>query len=154
MSSHVEEVIAASKRRATRQGENELCPFCQIIPSQTQKGFASHVGKHLREISLAALPALNSCSDSESDGSDGDDGDDDEDGQGGNKQTEDGAEDGEDGKSCRSNESCETLTDRVSRRVSISQSTEGSETTSEDNERDTHEVSPAPDAPRFEVFRL
>jgi hypothetical protein len=77
--SQIEEVIAGSERLAIRQGVSELCPFCQTVPSETQKGFASHVGRHLQEISLAALPALDSYSDGESsdDGNDGNDGNDD-----------------------------------------------------------------------------
>jgi len=66
ISSQVEEVMAASKRQAAKQGEKEMFSFCQTTPSQTQKSFAGHVGKHMQDISLAALPTLNSCSDSDS----------------------------------------------------------------------------------------
>jgi hypothetical protein len=59
----------------------EMCPFCQISPSQTQKGFASHVGRHHQEISLAALPRLEEGSDNGSENDDSDDDNDSEDGQ-------------------------------------------------------------------------
>lgn len=95
--SQIEEVFVASKRLATRQGISELCPFCQTVPSETQKGFARHVGRHLQEISLAALPTLDLYPEDESsgDGSEGNsDGDEDVDTKG-----------SEDGRSLRSDES-------------------------------------------------
>jgi hypothetical protein len=82
-SSQIEEFISASKRFVSRNGSDEKCPFCLTAPSQTQRSFASHVGRHLQEISLAALPLLDASSDDE-DGSDssGDNNDDDGNGSG------------------------------------------------------------------------
>jgi hypothetical protein len=75
--SQVEEYISVSKRLTTCKVENELCPFCLTTPSQTEHGFASHVGKHQQEISLAALPRLDDDSDDEGGAEDDDDPDDD-----------------------------------------------------------------------------
>jgi hypothetical protein len=75
--SQIEEMVAASKRILPCTVSNELCPFCLTAPAQTQKGFASHVGKHQQEISLAALPRLDDTSGN--DGADDDDEDDDSD---------------------------------------------------------------------------
>jgi len=80
--SQVEEYISASRRRMACKVEYEVCPFCLTAPSQTQDGFASHVGKHQQDISLAALLRLDDYSDDEEsinddkDSDDGDDGDD------------------------------------------------------------------------------
>jgi hypothetical protein len=73
-SSQIEEIMSASKRLTPRDASAEACPFCLTIPAQSQRGFASHVGKHQQEISLAALPNLeDSGEDGSSDESDGDD---------------------------------------------------------------------------------
>jgi hypothetical protein len=74
----VEDVVSASRRVVIRDAAQEQCPFCLTCPSQTQKGYASHVGRHLQEISLAALPVIEAASDDESENGDDDD-DDDED---------------------------------------------------------------------------
>lgn len=76
MSLQISEVIAASKRLEMRDGSNEVCPFCLVAPAQTQKAFARHVGRHLREISLAALPTTDTSSDGDSDDDNSDDDDD------------------------------------------------------------------------------
>jgi uncharacterized C2H2 Zn-finger protein len=57
-SSQIEEIIRSSKRLVTRDASTEQCPFCLTALARTQKAFASHVGKHQQEISLAALPNL------------------------------------------------------------------------------------------------
>jgi hypothetical protein len=54
----IDEFLSALKRLIPCRVGNELCPFCLTTPAQTQDGFASHVGKHQQEISLAALPRL------------------------------------------------------------------------------------------------
>jgi hypothetical protein len=79
--SQVEEFMSVSKRLLPCKVEDEICPFCLTKPSQSQGGFASHVGKHQQEISLAALPTLEDFSDDESinDGKTSDDDDDDSD---------------------------------------------------------------------------
>lgn len=71
----IEDVVSASKRICPRSAALEICPFCATAPAQTQKVFASHVGKHLQEISLAALPNLDEESDEDFSDSSGDDGD-------------------------------------------------------------------------------
>jgi len=60
-----EEVFAASRRSVPRDARAEMCPFCRTAPAMTQKGFASHVGRHLQETSLVALPRPESPSDDE-----------------------------------------------------------------------------------------
>jgi len=74
--SQIDEVMSASKRIIPRDGTAENCPFCLTIPAINQKAFASHVGKHLQEISLAALPNLDESGE-EGSSDDSDDGDDD-----------------------------------------------------------------------------
>lgn len=66
-----EEVFTASKRLIPKDPRAEMCPFCLTAPAETQNGFACHVGRHLREISLVALPRFESPLDDETD--DGDD---------------------------------------------------------------------------------
>lgn len=102
--SQIDEVIVASKRLGARQIITDLCPFCQTVPSGTQKGYAKHVGKHLKEISLAALPRWDSHSEDESSNSSngGDEENSDSDGDGGTKYREDS-------KSLGSNPSVNTL---------------------------------------------
>jgi hypothetical protein len=81
--SQIEEFVGASKRFVSRDGRDEKCPFCLTISSQTRKSFAGHVGRHLQEISLAALPLLEDSPDDKSDSEsygddDGNNGDDDD----------------------------------------------------------------------------
>jgi len=75
----VEEFISLSKRLILCNTEDEICPFCMTKPSRSQAGFASHVGKHQQEISLAALPRLDDYSDDESTGGEDENDDDDSD---------------------------------------------------------------------------
>jgi cobalamin biosynthesis protein CobT len=75
----VEDVVSTSRRVVIRGAAKEQCPFCLTCPSQTQKGYASHVGRHLQEISLAALPVIEAASDDENENDDDDDDDDDND---------------------------------------------------------------------------
>lgn len=65
--SQIEEFVSASKRFISRDGSAEECPFCLTVLSQTRRLFASHVGRHLQEISLAALPVHLTSSDDETD---------------------------------------------------------------------------------------
>ena len=62
----VEELMTVSKRLIPCKVEDAVCPFCLTKPAQTQGRFASHVGKHQQEISLAALPRFDDDSDEES----------------------------------------------------------------------------------------
>ena len=65
----VQEMVSASSRMIPRDPSTEICPFCHITPSQTEKALARHIGKHLQEVSFAALPNMESSSqDSISDG--------------------------------------------------------------------------------------
>ncbi|TAQ84989.1 hypothetical protein B7494_g6698 [Chlorociboria aeruginascens] len=68
--SQVEQLITASKRNIVRSAETEICPFCLTYPARTQKVFASHVGRHLQEISLSALPRIDLLSGNNSDDDD------------------------------------------------------------------------------------
>jgi hypothetical protein len=74
----VEYIVSTSRRVVIRDAAQEQCPFCLTCPSQTQKGYASHVGRHLQEISLAALPVIEAASDDENETDDDDDDDDDD----------------------------------------------------------------------------
>jgi hypothetical protein len=61
--SQVQEIMSTSKRLVPCTTATQICPFCLTTPSETQAGFASHVGKHQQEIALAALPMLADGSD-------------------------------------------------------------------------------------------
>jgi hypothetical protein len=78
------EVLATARRIVARNASLEECPFCLTAPAQTEKGFASHVGKHLQDISLAALPNLEMDSDQANSGDDSDGDEDDYKGSEGN----------------------------------------------------------------------
>jgi len=62
-SSQIEELISASKRIVPCDAGKEMCLFCISAPAKTREGFARHVGKHQQDISLAALPNLDTSSD-------------------------------------------------------------------------------------------
>ncbi|RFU32260.1 hypothetical protein B7463_g4072, partial [Scytalidium lignicola] len=61
------DILSASRRLVPCNIEEELCPFCSTAPADTQNGYILHVGKHQREISLAALLNLNGILDDECD---------------------------------------------------------------------------------------
>jgi hypothetical protein len=46
--------------------ELESCPLCLEVPGKSQRYFATHVGKHMEAIALAALPRDDDFTDSES----------------------------------------------------------------------------------------
>jgi hypothetical protein len=71
-SSQIEELISASKRIIPCDPAKEMCPFCISAPAKTREGFARHVGKHQQDISLAALPNMDTSSDSGSSNDDND----------------------------------------------------------------------------------
>lgn len=48
----------AYKTRA-KPTENEECPLCQVIPGKSRREFVKHVGRHMEEIALIALPRDN-----------------------------------------------------------------------------------------------
>lgn len=64
--SQVKDLVAASAESAPRPIQTECCPFCDVDPLLSLRTFASHVGKHLQQISLAAIPLPDNGSDSES----------------------------------------------------------------------------------------
>lgn len=74
-STQVEEVMSACKRLLPCVVSTQFCPFCLTVSAQTQKGFASHVGKHQQEIALAALPNLEETDEDSSDDDDNSDDD-------------------------------------------------------------------------------
>lgn len=43
----------------SRSGEIEECPLCRVIPGKSRRAFVKHVGRHLEEIALMALPRDN-----------------------------------------------------------------------------------------------
>jgi len=45
--------VSASKQISSWSAAFEICPFCVTTPTQTQKGFVSHVAKHLQGSYLA-----------------------------------------------------------------------------------------------------
>ena len=53
-------IATAAVRLIQRPVEDENCPFCFTPCAQTQRGFAAHVGKHLQDVSLFALPRQDS----------------------------------------------------------------------------------------------
>jgi hypothetical protein len=63
--SQIEEFLSSSRRLIPCKVESQMCPFCQTTTFHSHGGFASHVGKHQQEISLAALPRLADNSDDE-----------------------------------------------------------------------------------------
>lgn len=132
--SQIEEVIAASKRLLLRHSISELCPFCQTVPSESQRGFASHVGRHLQEISLAALPALDLYTDgSSSDDNDAEERDDDYD---------ENAERSMDDEPIQLDQSHQSLRDPVSSTDLLPASTKGLEQPLKVDAREANEVSP------------
>ena len=77
--SQIEEITFSSKRHIPRNAAAEVCPFCTTTVAQTQREFASHVGKHQQEISLAALHNLDTSYDDGSSDSNNSSNDDDND---------------------------------------------------------------------------
>ncbi|MCJ1248660.1 hypothetical protein MMC30_005878 [Trapelia coarctata] len=68
--SQVDEVVLAARRLTVRPAAKEKCPFCLKTPATTKGGFAAHVGKHMRDIALFALPPLDGNDEDESVGTD------------------------------------------------------------------------------------
>jgi hypothetical protein len=62
----IETVVATAARSDERPSEQEVCPLCHTQPAKTKRAFASHVGKHLQEISLASIPVSETADDDES----------------------------------------------------------------------------------------
>jgi hypothetical protein len=108
-SSQIEELISASKRTVPCDAAKEMCPFCISAPAKTREGFARHVGKHQQDISLAALPNMDTSSD---DGSSNDDNDSKGDDYGEedsiNNRDDDGDDSGSRGFDAKNNDSDET----------------------------------------------
>lgn len=46
--------------------EDEPCPLCQVVPGKSRREFVKHVGQHMEEIALMALPR-DDCEESEAD---------------------------------------------------------------------------------------
>ena len=51
---HVAEKMALKKR--AKAAATEECPLCQVTLERSRREFVKHVGKHMEEIALAALP--------------------------------------------------------------------------------------------------
>jgi hypothetical protein len=62
--SQVEDAVNAVARTVFQPAREQKCPFCLTVPGDTKRTFASHVGKHMQDIALAALPLF---ADSDSD---------------------------------------------------------------------------------------
>ena len=52
----IEDATTATMRIMELPIERQLCPFCATASFHTKRAFAAHVGKHMQEIALAALP--------------------------------------------------------------------------------------------------
>jgi uncharacterized Zn-finger protein len=53
--------------------EDQVCPFCQTTPSTTRREFVKHVGRHMEDVALAALPMEDYFDNSEATSSTGSD---------------------------------------------------------------------------------
>ncbi len=49
-----------------RPAEDEKCPFCQVVLGKSRRAFVKHVGRHMEEIALTALPRDNDDKESDS----------------------------------------------------------------------------------------
>lgn len=86
-----------------------MCPFCISAPAKTREGFARHVGKHQQDISLAALPNMDTSSDNGSSNDDNDsNGDDHKEEDSINNRDDDGDGSGSRGFDAKNNDSDET----------------------------------------------
>ncbi|KAI9881508.1 MAG: hypothetical protein M1830_000071 [Pleopsidium flavum] len=56
-SSQVEDAVRAETTRMLYQpNAKQMCPFCLAVPAESKHTFAAHVGEHMQEVALAALP--------------------------------------------------------------------------------------------------
>ncbi|EXJ67422.1 uncharacterized protein A1O5_09435 [Cladophialophora psammophila CBS 110553] len=65
----LEAIIVRAKNVQARPIEGERCPLCRRADWQTQRAFVKHLGKHLEDIALLALP-LGDDSENETEGDD------------------------------------------------------------------------------------
>jgi ankyrin repeat protein len=52
----LETMARAAEKEKPKDLSNTSCPLCLVIPGGTRRSFMTHVGKHMEEIALAALP--------------------------------------------------------------------------------------------------
>lgn len=51
-----QDAIETAENTIPQPYETQQCPLCLVVPGNSQKSFINHVGEHLEEIALAALP--------------------------------------------------------------------------------------------------
>ena len=49
-------VIAGARRKISKPVEEEKCFLCDKCPSNTRRALIAHIGKHMEEIAMMALP--------------------------------------------------------------------------------------------------
>ena len=54
--SQLQAVAATAKKRKKNSVEQEVCPLCLACPGASRREFTTHVGRHMEEIALMALP--------------------------------------------------------------------------------------------------
>jgi hypothetical protein len=65
--SEYQDAIETAENTTPQPYETQQCPLCLVVPGHSQKSFINHVGEHLEEIALAALPRkLESSSETDS----------------------------------------------------------------------------------------
>ena len=53
---HYETVRKRACSLRVKPAENERCPLCLVVPGKSRRNFVKHVGRHMEEIALMALP--------------------------------------------------------------------------------------------------
>lgn len=54
--SRLQVALRMALHKQCKAAENEECPLCRIIPGKPRRAFIKHVGRHMEEIALMALP--------------------------------------------------------------------------------------------------
>ena len=54
--SHLNDLVDRGFISRPKAAEKEKCPLCLTIPGMSRRNFAKHVGQHMEEIALSALP--------------------------------------------------------------------------------------------------
>ena len=54
--SKLQVALRMALHKQCRAAENEECPLCRTIPGKPRRAFIKHIGRHMEEIALMALP--------------------------------------------------------------------------------------------------
>lgn len=54
--SKLQVALGMALHRKSRTAENEECPLCRTMPGKPRRAFIKHVGRHMEDIALMALP--------------------------------------------------------------------------------------------------